>query len=542
MPGFRTVAFFLPIFFLSATATAHAGDKPANAPAVVVRFKSLDVVVQHIKDIAKLVDQEGAAEQIEGLIKSKIGKEGLVGVDTERPFGAYLRFGETIDKTNATLLIPMKNEKTFLGLLENLGVTYVKDKDGVYTHTTKKNVSVYFRFDRQYLFVTSPSPDGLQTKNLPDPAKALAMPGDAAISVLARMEQIPDFAKNKAREQVAKVFDLFRASKPAATKAQEQFRQAALANIEALGDSAIKDAADIRFDLDAGGPMKDLKVNVSVTPKPNTALAKIIKAGGDRKSTLGKIGGKDAALHASAHLAMPDALKGAFAKVVDEMQANALAGLQDDANKKEAAEFFDALRPTVQAGELDIAAAVVGPQGGHYAFLWAMKLKDGNKLAATLDRILDATAKKIPKGKPIPFRVAERVGAIAIHEFDLGDDPQLGKLVEVAGAGKLYLAIRDDAGFVGVGKAALPLLKTALAANAAAPSPVLAIDLDLGRMAAFLTQNEDQKNLAAKLFPANQDNRIRIRIDGGASLNARLQMRLNVIEFLVKMKAAGKDG
>ncbi|MBM3997351.1 MAG: hypothetical protein FJ303_24860 [Planctomycetes bacterium] len=522
--------------FTLPAATAHADAKSADAPAVVIRFKSLDVVVQHIKDIAKLVDQEGAAEQIEGLIKSKIGKNGLVGVDPARPFGAYVRFGDTIDQTNATLLVPIQDQKTFLGLLENLGVTYVKDKDGVYTHTTKKNVSVYFRFDRQYLFVTSPSPAGVQPKNLPDPAKALAMPGDAAISVLARMEQIPEFAKNKAREQMAKVFELAKAGNPIESKAMEQFRQSALANIESLGDAAIRDAADIRFDLDAGGPMKELKVNVSIRPKQDTMLAKVIKAAGERRSMLGKLAAKDVAFQMHTHSALPDALRDAFGKVIDEVQANALVGLQDDVNKKEATAFFDALRPTVQNADLDLSAAVVGPTDKHYAFLWAMKLKNGSKLDATLSRMLDATAKKIPKGKPLPFRVADRVGDTAIHEFDLGDDPGLGKLAEVAGAKKLLLAIRDDAGFLAIGKAALPLLKIAVAANESSPSPVAAIDLDLGRMAAFIAQGDDQKALAARLFPANEDNRIRIRIDGGSTLNARLQMRLNVIEFLVKLK------
>ena len=163
--------FFVPLVVLLAP-TVRAQDKAANPPTVVVRVKSLNALLQNLNLVVKLVGQEGAANQIENLIKGKIGKNGLEGIDPARPFGAYVRFGNAIDEINGAILVPMVDEKTFLDLLESLNVNFTKDKAGIYTHKTNKNFDLYFRFAHRYLYVTSVNTESIQDKNLLDPAKA----------------------------------------------------------------------------------------------------------------------------------------------------------------------------------------------------------------------------------------------------------------------------------------------------------------------------------------------------------------------------------
>src|SRR6266850_786593 len=100
MRRFGLAALFVP-FLLVAAPALHAGE----APAVVVRVKSLDVLVQNVNLVVRLVGQEEYAKQIEGLIKSKIGKKGLEGIDPTRPFGAYVRFGKNLDDVSGAILI-----------------------------------------------------------------------------------------------------------------------------------------------------------------------------------------------------------------------------------------------------------------------------------------------------------------------------------------------------------------------------------------------------------------------------------------------------
>ena len=87
-----------------------------------------------------------------------------------------------------------------------------------------------------------------------------------------------------------------------------------------------------------------------------------------------------------------------------------------------------------------------------------------------------------------------------------------------------------------LGKEGLPALKTAVARKQSAPSQPLVFDFDLGRMAALMAQTPEQKELADKLFPDGANGRVRLRVEGGTSLSARLEMRLSVLEFLMKMK------
>src|SRR5947208_1318971 len=98
--------FALPIVLLLAPAV-RAGDKTADTPTVVIRVKSLNVLLDNLNLVVRLVGQEEAAQQIEGLVKSKIGKKGLEGIDPARPFGVYVRFGKAIDEINGAILIPM---------------------------------------------------------------------------------------------------------------------------------------------------------------------------------------------------------------------------------------------------------------------------------------------------------------------------------------------------------------------------------------------------------------------------------------------------
>src|SRR5438876_588597 len=103
----------LPVALLMAPG-ARAQEKAADTPTVVVRVASLNALLQNLNLVVKLVGQEEAANQIEGLIKGKIGKKGLEGIDPARPLGAYVRFGKALDEVNGAILVPIADEKTFL--------------------------------------------------------------------------------------------------------------------------------------------------------------------------------------------------------------------------------------------------------------------------------------------------------------------------------------------------------------------------------------------------------------------------------------------
>jgi hypothetical protein len=165
-------------------------------------------------------------------------------------------------------------------------------------------------------------------------------------------------------------------------------------------------------------------------------------------------------------------------------------------------------------------------------------LTDGDKLGKTVHDLITDALNEIPPEQRGKIQLdADSVGAVNIHKFDLPKNPALDKVLATAGDNRsLYLAFRDDALFLTLGKEALPTLKLILAKKDSAASLPLLFDFDVARMALLMARSPDHKELAATLFPGGQHGRVRLAIEGGATLNARLQMSLNVLEFLVKIK------
>src|SRR5581483_1464986 len=104
------------LLFLLPPAPARAQEPPA----IVVRVRSLDSVLQNARQLVTLTGEEAAARQIEGLLKAKVGTKGIEGIDPARPLGAYVRFGKDIEDISGAVLVPIADEKAFLDLLERL--------------------------------------------------------------------------------------------------------------------------------------------------------------------------------------------------------------------------------------------------------------------------------------------------------------------------------------------------------------------------------------------------------------------------------------
>ncbi len=533
----RRICLLTVPFLMCAVSAVHAGDKTADAPGIVVRIQSLDALLQNLNLVVKLVGQEEAANQIEAVIKSKVGKNGINGIDPARPIGAYVRFGKEIDQIGGAILIPVADETAILTLLDNLGVAYKKDQDGIYTHKTNKNVDVYFRFAHKYLYATSVSTESIQLKNLPDPAKALAIPGNATITVVARLDQISADAKRIAVENLQKSIQDAKASGLAnETPAQQAFRAALLDDMSQFGKNVINDATDLRFDLDVNEKSRELTVNASITGRPQSELAKAIDALGKLKSPLAGMAKKDVAFQGAFHFTLPQATHRALESVIDEAAAKSLAGIQDASKKKQAKALFDAMMPSVKAGEKQIVAAVLGPTADRYTFIGAVKLKDGAKLGTEIRGLIaEAVQQSAPADKGKIQLDFDTFGSTQIHKLEVPKNAATEQLIdEIAGDKYLYLAFRDDAMFLAFGKDSLAVLKSGLANTAAVDSTPLLFDADVIRLAKWLAQTPKQKDHAAKLLAAGDNSRIRVSIEGGTTLRATARLHFSVLEFLMK--------
>ena len=198
-----------------------------------------------------------------------------------------------------------------------------------------------------------------------------------------------------------------------------------------LTANVIREAGEIRLDVDVNDKTKELAVSVSAAGKPGSDLAKTIQALGTLKSPLAGILKKDNAFQGAFHLALPDSLRTALGKVIDEASEKSLAGIQDAAKKKQAESLFQALSPSAKASEFQIVAAAIGPTNQQYTLVAAVKLQDGDKLGATTHGLLKDALNDLPPDQRKRVQLDfDSVGAVKIHKFQLPGDKTIDALAK----------------------------------------------------------------------------------------------------------------
>ena len=535
----RWLAGLVAALLVALPVAARAGEKAsADEPTVVVRVQSLDTVLRNVKLLVSLAGREEAAEQIEALVKAKVGAKGLEGIDPKRPVGAYLRFGKELEEISGAVLIPIQDEKAFLGLLENLNLQATKGKDDIYTVQTNKNFDLYLRFANKYAYVSAINTENLKGKNLLDPAKVLAGKATSAISASVRLDQIPDAAKFLAlaglEENLQKEID--KAQPKPETETEKALRVAVIRQMGTAVSDVIKEGQRLAFDVGINEQTRDFSIEMSLSATPGTALAKAVQNVGQTQSLFGGFLKKDAAFEGLAHVILPEPVQKNLAKAIDEGVQKSLADIQDAAKKQQAKQLIDALMPSLRQGELDAYFGMTGPVGKHFTLLGAVKLKDGDKLGATVRDLITDAMKTMPEAEKAKIHLdAEKVGDVTVHRFEVPKDPKTQKVLDdLPGDNNLYVAFRKDALFLAIGKESLPTLKQALGASTTAASPVFVFDFDVARIAPVLAKTQEQRDLATKLFKGGQDGTIRLTVTGGAAVSARLSMKLNALEFFAK--------
>lgn len=512
-------------------------------PTIVLRVNSLDNLIGHIKFLAGIAGQEDAARQIEGLIKARIGAKGFEGVDTARPFGFYGKIGKELDDVTAAVLIPIANENDFLGLLKNQGLQIEKGAGGIYTIKTGSPVDAYLRFANKYAYVTALNTVALDDKNMLDPAKVLAAKPTSTFSVRIQLDQVPDAAKLIASAQAEQILQEAQDKKvPNETPAQKAFRVSALKEASKCIGMVLREGGELAVDVELDQKAGDLAVSASLTGLPKSDLAAGLETLGRNTSMFAGLLKKGAALNGMGRLQLPESMAKALADLIDETHADALAKIQDPAKKRQAEALFKALAPTFKSGEGD-GALVMTPSGKHFTLLAAVKIKDGDKLGKTIRDLAADAIKEMPPALQAKIKLdADSVGAVKIHKLEIPTDNPAGPHIEkLTGDPTLYVAFRDDALLLGLGKDGLQAVKNAVTPTSVVGGAIVYYEADVARLAATMAPPEIAAK-ATQLFPGGTGGNVRLMVSGGGALTIRLDTKVAVLQLLgTKMegKAAG---
>jgi hypothetical protein len=531
--------FLVLVAILAAPHLARAGG--ADEPSVVIRIKSVDTVLQNLKLIATLVGQEQAATDILGLINAKAGKKGLEGVDTNRPLGAYVKFGKELDDINGALLIPVADQAAFVTLLENLATKPTKRKDGNYSLQAKE-VELFLRFANKYAYITHAS-ENLSDKSILDPAKVLAGSKDSLVSATIRLDQIPDAGRLFIMAGIEQQFDELDEKAPKdESEAVKTFRKAAARQVVRTVSDVLKEGHRGRLDVNVDEAKRDLSVKLTLAAQPGTDLAKTIKNAGLGKSPFAGLMPQNAAFRGSIDLMFPEALHQNFAKMIEEASKKGLADITDAAKRKQAKALVDSILPTIRAGQLDGFLGLAGPVNDHYTLLAALKVKDGDQIGKVVYDLVAAEMKNMPAAQRDKIKLdLDLAGSVKIHRVELPPDPKTGKVLDgLTGDPNLHVAFRKDAVFLAIGPNALATIKQAVTSEQSGTAPVLLFDFNVARMAPTIAKTPEQQKVAKQMFPAGKDANIRVVVEGGDMLSLRINVSLDVLEFLAKMNEGKK--
>jgi hypothetical protein len=529
---------------LAIPALARAAEEKAvklDKPGVVLRVSAFDSLVADLRYLLEKAGQAETAKQLDGIIKSKVGEKGLEGIDTKKPFGAYGWIGASGIDSQLVVLLPVADEKAFLSLLaDQLDAKADKGQDDLYTiNHDKVPFPIFLRFSNGYAYATVRDKELLAKDKLLAPGVVLPADRVGTLSLTLDIDQVPDKLKELALGKVdLELANAKDKEAPNESEAEKKVRAAALDQVGAAVKSVLNNGGETTLRLDVDRKAAELTVSLNVAGKAGSPLAKTIKDLGEAQSITAGLLTPKSVLGGVLNLTVPPKIYDQLRPLFDAFEKKAVAQEKDQASREALTSLLDALKPTLEDRKVDVAADLRGPgEAGRYTGIFAIKVKDGAGIEKTIRKVVGQMP--AAQRKTIAFDV-EKVDQVAIHRISLDKND---KNLEMFGDNQLYVAIREDAVLASLGEKGLAALKDALAA-APAKGKVAQFQLAMKGLAPFLAkQNKSAPEIAKEVFAKNQDDdKVRVTVEGGNTLKVRLNMRAQLVAFFTKLAQAQKQG
>ena len=514
----RTGSLLAAVAVLFVAAPGPAADPPQKdakppKPAVVVQLQPAGRLIADAKELVRVAagpkEGEAAVKRFVSLLEDKLGEKGFDGLDLNRPLAGYLVLREKADDTSFVVVAPYLAEDDFLALLDRLEfkTEAVPGKKGVFKLTPPDDLDFdndsYLRLADGHAYLCFNGDDVLDPANLLPLTELIDPRETAQVVVRIYPDRITESRLEGWLDDVGDILDLYKMifvpDDPA--DVAKGFRGAVDEVVKLLrrhADTTRKDAKDITLRFAADPLTGELSLELVVTPKPGTDLAKDVAA---FKPGVNRFAGA----------IRPDAVAGIAGRIpsrVEELRdaVVALTEALDAATKQEAAEpirplataVFEGIGRAAKKGDIVFALALYGPppRGGFFTAVGGIAFDD----PAAAEKALRDAAKN-PLLKKVLKLDADKAGEFPVHTLAVGEflppgwQPMFGK------DAVLCVAFGKDALYVSLGPAAraLAALKSAVAAPAgAATASVWEVSGNVVELAKLVAVLEDEAE--GKLF------------------------------------------
>lgn len=528
-------AWALPIPKLPPEAT----DKPS----VAVRIRPIAELIKDARYIAKLVDQGEVFDAVEPGVAPF-----LEAFDQKKPIGFYGKISPKGTDSYGIVMVPVKNLKDFIGMLNTVGVNPAEGEGGLYTvNAPGFPFPILFRHVNGYLYGTmrnsAEAEAALAVNKLLAPQAVFKGDDDSIASVTFNVDAVPNDHKKKALEMLEEGLKKFQQDElpkidnAAAKTALETVSEELAIKLQSL----IVDAQTVTLRLEFDRTKETIGTSVKLVARPTSALAADLNNMADRQGLAAGLLGKGSVAHFSVNAAVPAALKKTLDPIVDEFVAKAWkkVGEKEQPYVKELVEL---LGPTMKSGILDFGFDLRGPdRDDRYAGVLALKMTDGDKLDGLVRKVVADFGKIQTK---IKLDVG-KAGDVKINQ--LQPDKNIDKNAEdLFGEDPAFLTgFRKDALLIAVGpnSEAMTAMKNA-AETTAKSSAIMQGQMSIRRMAPFFDRKEAGSAAAIrKTFADGVDDTARFSLAGGSSLDFRLSTSSRVIQlgYLMEKSRRGRQ-
>jgi hypothetical protein len=531
---FRRLAVWTAM--LTVLSTAQAAE-----PVVEVRVKSIDALVPRIEYVAGVIGQAEEAKGLVALAKTMTKPDtGLLGVDPTREFGLYASVVPNLLDSPVVLMIPVKDPVAFAGLLtDQLNLKPGKEEDGTFgVEVPGLPKKVYYRFVHDYAYVTLGDPKNVAVAAVVPPSKFFAAKTNAVLTATVHVDRIPEEVKRVALGQLEQYIEQGKKEEAKRPPSPEDRL------VHYFGDrqfdavkSVFSDGKSITLTVSVEPKTDDLGVEIALTPKPDTTLAKVLKVHGDRPSLAVSRLKDDAAFAMLFNFDLPDETLPAFGLAVDDLLANAVAKASSSL-KEFSKSLTAAVALTLKAGDIDFGMVVSIPDAqGQTRAAWAMKVRDGRAIEKSFEQLLPHVPKTLAKVTPN----VRRDGDTTWHKWDILEDGD--KVAKIAGSSTGWAAVRNDLILFGVGKE-----ESFRATLDREPMPAPLVWIEFSALAVCqidmlgATEDERRKSAAAikDVFgddPSTKRDRLVFAVETGPELKIRLTTKGATIRLFSRMLA-----
>ncbi|MCS6865667.1 MAG: hypothetical protein RMJ56_06450 [Gemmataceae bacterium] len=511
---------------------------PSARPLITFQTPPVEKLLNDLRTVADHIGGEKAVQRFNTALKEKFGDKGLEGLDLSKPIFGYIHFGETFSASTVVVAIPSSTDKEFLALCSRL-FDGEQPKDlgkGLYELPgPSPEAKVRLTFADQYAYVAiGLNPDAvLDAKVRQAPAQVIDPAETAFFSGKLHFDRLTPELKKALPTYFAELKkqlenDDFIPFPPLAAVIR-----APIADIEKLFTRYLllltgADSAAVRVNIDQ--PTGELFVDLLLNPKKGTALAQEIAA---RKPTGNKFAGvitPDTVVGFKTRLPFfNDELKAASGKVLEELQ-KLVAQAGPDAPKDFLDELVKGLRRTIQAGEVDLAGAIRGPdKNGDFTLAVAAAFDDPSGVEKEFKKMFEAQA--TPDDKERMKWNADKAGTIAIHTYQIPHN-------EFSNFGKPFGDAKATAAFcfapkgvyVVVGPDPVPVLKDLLKLQPQ-ESPVVDVLINPARLGKLVEKTGGDRVEVEKVLGKDDQmlSAVKLAITGGEQLKVRLSVNLRLL-------------